>query len=278
MSPPGAGVGGARRIGGAYSLREQVENLGQQKVLLEWQVEEAARAQAQLEAALSDERSRVVALEVAGAADRENIAALAARLDAFENSGGSNSRAALDMNPSTQSRFCDDSQAAQQGARACIPSGSVADPSDSAAGDENSRLRRELQQSREMLAKYTEELACIMPGMQRLLQDVHAEPPHGAPKRDDVRLRDHASARQQSAGSTTRLRSPGFGRTLQNNHLASKDAQTTKSISTGKARGASPSNRTSSTTASRSIVRPIGVGAPSRGQGSSPQGSRSTGL
>merc|ERR1712056_96615 len=42
-------------------------------------------------------------------------------------------------------------------------------------GDENARLRLELQQSRSMLARYTEQLAAIMPGMQRLLQDTHQE-------------------------------------------------------------------------------------------------------
>jgi len=165
------------RVGGAFSLREQLDAMGQQKVRLEWQVEEAARTQAVLERALSEERSR-------RAADREKLLVLGSRMELLERSRAAN------RCPSEDNRLLRSEMEAQrmqlqelqqqiklmriQGNRGLSPSVSCTSVPEHVQ-EENARLRHDLQQSRDMLSKYTGELASIMPGMQRLLLDLHPE-------------------------------------------------------------------------------------------------------
>lgn len=249
---PHSGVAGQRtgsaRVGGPYNLRQQLEVMGQQKVVLEWQLAEANKAQKALEAALGEERAR-------GAVDREQMASLATRLDQLERSrapiqvGMRGSEAAAAEGPSKVAsdfqgqleaqrsdlqelrryfqeqqlrqllpehlRFSDsvlppsllsESTPVQQ--QACklaalefashtshcfhsATAGMSAAPSqpmplvqrqvsslslDAAAGDDQARVRQELQDSRQMLARYTAELASIMPGIHRMLGELPQVP------------------------------------------------------------------------------------------------------
>lgn len=149
----------APRVGAPFSLREQLESMGQQKVLLEWQVEEATRNQQALELTLSEERMR-------SAADREKLSMLVARIEQLEHGGGARgASAAVAAAPEPE-------QHTQPGVRQGSPS------PDTKLRHENERLRRDLELSREMLARYTEELSCIMPGVQRMLAEAkHSRDP-----------------------------------------------------------------------------------------------------
>lgn len=177
-------------MGGPYSLREQLETIGQQKVLLEWQLEEANRTQIALEQQLVEERTR-------GAESREKLALLAARIEQLENDrertppqcvglGGSGAAVVdgreLYSELEAQRRELEDLRwQVQAAARLPQTPCTVAEATTrdsagpkSATGSlraENEQLRMDLQESREMLARYTEELAAMVPGVQQILAD-----------------------------------------------------------------------------------------------------------
>lgn len=242
---PHSGVAGQRtgsaRVGGPHNLRQQLEVMGKQKVVLEWQLAEASKAQKALEAALAEERLR-------GAVDREQLASLATRLEQLERSrapiqvgvpqfeaaaAGGLSKVATDFQgqldaqrsalqelrvyfqeqqlrqllpehlcfpgsvlpPSLLSASSPVQQQACQLAASefagqsfqCFHSATagvsaappqpmtlgqrqmLSSPLGAAAGDDQAKVRQELQDGRQMLARYTAELARVMPGLQCML-------------------------------------------------------------------------------------------------------------
>lgn len=184
-----------------------MEALNQQKALLELQLEAAARGQAALERALDEERAR-------GEADRERLAFLASRIEHLEHQRTlprfSSAMASCASMPVMLERMAE---------YPCEPQGCRGSPSTPAlpcvgsleeplqADVENARLRQDLRHSRELLARYTEELACIMPGISRMLaEDVDlTESPSGVEEQSRSELHQlyrqphHALQRSHSA-------------------------------------------------------------------------------
>ncbi|CAJ1427410.1 unnamed protein product, partial [Effrenium voratum] len=133
-----------------------------QKALLEQQIEEAQRSKVTLQRMLNEERTR-------GAADRAKLAALGARIEQLER--GQQPPRLFEENQTLHTALEAQSQQIEilRQQVQLLRDGHVAEP-EPQLREENLRLRRDLEQSRAMLSRYTEELAAIMPGMQKVLQ------------------------------------------------------------------------------------------------------------
>eukprot|EP00439_Symbiodinium_sp_Y106_P057146 s2639_g8.t1 len=140
-------------------LRSRKE-LEQQKVALELQIDEANRSRVALERLLTEERSR-------GAADRARLAALGARIEQLEQSRGTGPRV-VQENRTLHTELEAQSQQIEvlRQQVQLLRDGHMAEPQ---LKEENLRLRRDLEHSRAMLSRYTDELATIMPGMQKVI-------------------------------------------------------------------------------------------------------------
>ncbi|CAK9070516.1 Uncharacterized protein SCF082_LOCUS35068, partial [Durusdinium trenchii] len=157
------GRSGATGIKSPPRTRRKEQELLEQKALLERRIGEAQRSQVLLQRMLDEERSR-------GAADRAKLAALGARIDQLERTRQTGPRLfeenqTLYTELEAQSQQIDILRQQVQLLRA----GHLTEP-EPQLREENLRLRRDLELSRAMLSRYTEELASIMPGMQKVLQ------------------------------------------------------------------------------------------------------------
>eukprot|EP00931_Biecheleriopsis_adriatica_P088287 TRINITY_DN62646_c0_g1_i1.p1 TRINITY_DN62646_c0_g1~~TRINITY_DN62646_c0_g1_i1.p1 ORF type:complete len:578 (+),score=87.57 TRINITY_DN62646_c0_g1_i1:31-1764(+) len=179
-SPPRASRAGASSRRNA--AMETVEALEKQKAFLEWQVDEASRSQMALERMLNEERSR-------GAADRAKLAALGARIEQLEQTRSLpaphlaevQGSPAMHSELEAQSRQIEILQQQVERLRPQDPSLYAQDMDSRVASqhhelrEENLHLRRDLEQSREMLSRYIAEMASVMPGMQKVLQKFNSE-------------------------------------------------------------------------------------------------------
>lgn len=127
---------------------------------LELQIDEANRSRVALERLLTEERSR-------GAADRARLAALGARIEQLEQSRGTGPRV-VQENRTLHTELEAQSQQIEvlRQQVQLLRDGHMAEPQ---LKEENLRLRRDLEHSRAMLSRYTDELATIMPGMQKVI-------------------------------------------------------------------------------------------------------------
>lgn len=163
--------------------------------MLELQISDATRSQMLLQRMLDEERSR-------GAADRAKLAALGARIEQLERTRQSGPRL-LEENQTLYTELEAQSQQIEilrqqvqllrDGGREVLQ---VEEPT---LQEENLRLRRDLELSRAMLSRYTEELASIMPGMQKVLQKFDHEP-------RSLTAEDGFAEQQEPASSSTMLR------------------------------------------------------------------------
>lgn len=161
LSPPRQSPARSGRSNSPSSprLRSRKE-LEQQKVALELQIDEANRSRVALERLLTEERSR-------GAADRARLAALGARIEQLEQSRGTGPRV-VQENRTLHTELEAQSQQIEvlRQQVQLLRDGHMAEPQ---LKEENLRLRRDLEHSRAMLSRYTDELATIMPGMQKVI-------------------------------------------------------------------------------------------------------------
>mmetsp|Transcript_103141 Transcript_103141/g.183269 ORF Transcript_103141/g.183269 Transcript_103141/m.183269 type:complete len:507 (+) Transcript_103141:53-1573(+) len=176
--------------------REQFEAIEQHKAYLEWQVHEGDQTQMALEQMLHEERIR-------GASDRAKLLALGERIEQLEHTRGAarvaEENRCLHTEMEAQSRQL---EMLRQQVEMMRGGGQDAAPSaEPELREENLRLRRDLEQSREMLSRYTEELACIMPGMQKVLQKFSHEETCRSPRESDdaQRQRRELVAKQAEA-------------------------------------------------------------------------------
>jgi len=144
--------------------RRKEQELLEQKAVLESQITEATRSQMLLQRMLDEERTR-------GAADRAKLAALGSRIEQLERSRQSGPK----LFEENQTLYTELEAQSQQieilRQQVQLLRGSDKEAIDSEPlREENLRIRRDLELSRAMLSRYTEELASIMPGMQKVLQ------------------------------------------------------------------------------------------------------------
>lgn len=188
IAGPRANANGPRH---ARASLDQHDVFEQQKALLESEVDRANHNQLTLEQMLIEERQR-------GAADRAKLAALGTRIEQLEQSQSMAAQWPSQVysegivqkeNYSLHSEFEAQSRQLEllrkqvdilKFGRQPAESASDARPVESsetmgALEEENLRLRRDLEQSRDMLSRYTEEMACVMPGMQKVLQKFNQE-------------------------------------------------------------------------------------------------------
>lgn len=180
------------------ATRRKEQELLEQKAMLELQISDATRSQMLLQRMLDEERSR-------GAADRAKLAALGARIEQLERTRQSGPRL-LEENQTLYTELEAQSQQIEilrqqvqllrDGGREAFE---VEEPS---LREENLRLRRDLELSRAMLSRYTEELASIMPGMQKVLQKFDHEPHRSLTAEDGFEREEPA----EPASSSTMLR------------------------------------------------------------------------
>eukprot|EP00928_Gymnodinium_smaydae_P100265 TRINITY_DN979_c2_g1_i1.p1 TRINITY_DN979_c2_g1~~TRINITY_DN979_c2_g1_i1.p1 ORF type:complete len:456 (+),score=62.88 TRINITY_DN979_c2_g1_i1:156-1523(+) len=151
--------------GAVKALTQQIQSLQQQ-------LDASQAARAELEQTLADERARA-------AADRKKLACVTARIDQLESHSEATARM-IEDNKALRSELEAHKKQLQElncrlqiirgGAGASALASSVTDSQEQLM-EENLQLRSELQQSRELLCRYTLELSDVMPGMEALLQE-----------------------------------------------------------------------------------------------------------
>ncbi|CAE7039637.1 unnamed protein product [Symbiodinium natans] len=253
-------------------LRSRKE-LEQHKVALEMQIEEANRSRLSLERMLTEERSR-------GAADRAKLAALGARIEQLEQSRGQTGPRVLQENRTLHTELEAQSQQIEvlRQQVQLLRDGHMAEPQ---LQEENLRLRRDLEHSRAMLSRYTDELATIMPGMQKVIQKFQGDLQPGRcagefldAYAEDLAAAEGTSSKRQSsppvqAAEHVALAAPARGRSIPQ-QAACESARPSAQESTCDARAVSSCQRA----AANSVKDQKRAGSPNAG----PAGRASSGL